>query len=250
LAVDFTDKSAYTRTSEYVYDPACLALSPELNGRQDLPNIDGLVASIAKIGQLQPVVIRNNGGVPTLIVGISRWRAILKINKEKLTPLPLKIRCVYFQTNENDGFLAGIAENHFRNATTPLDDAYNCDRLQKWGQTIEQIAETYNESAAWVRGRLKLVTLDPEAKAAVKEGRLKPTAAAHISKLSAEQQREAVKGKGKVKGKDVAKPGGRSLKQLVNAMLKGIDAEALTNKEFEYVDAPRKAVLALAEAVK
>jgi len=201
MAVDFEVKPP--RTSEYGFDPVDIIIKPELNGRHDLPDIAWLIADILKVGQLQPVIVRNESGKAVLCAGFSRWRAISEINKKKLAPggTQLKVRACYFRGSELDGFQASIRENRFRNATTPLDDAYNCDRLQKWGQTVEQIAEAYQEKVAWVKGRLKLIDLEPEAKAAVKAGRLKTTAAAHIAKLSAEQQREAVKGQGKVKGK-------------------------------------------------
>lgn len=199
MAVDFTDKTSYSRTSEYLFDPNAIKINPKLNGRHDLPDIEWLIADIAANGQLEPVIIRNDGGVPVLSAGFSRWRAIIEINKRKLTPVPLKIRCSYFKGNEIDGFKVAIRENRFRNQTTPLDDAYNIAQLKRWGQTEEEIAELYQQDVKWIREREKLVELTPEAKEALKAGRLKAPAAVKLAKLSASAQKEAVAGEGKVK---------------------------------------------------
>lgn len=197
MAVDFT-KSAHTRTSEYLLAPKEIDVNPELNGRHDLPDIEWLVSDFVKRGQIQPVGIRNNGGRATLAFGHTRWRAGIEVIKRGLIP-DFKLRCVYFKGNERDAFIANIAENRFRNPTSALDDAHNIRLLESWGKSMEEIAEIYRESPKWVKDRLKLIELAPEAQQAVKEGRLKPTAAVHIAKLSSEQQREAVKGDGKVK---------------------------------------------------
>lgn len=199
MAVDFIDKSSYSRTSEYLFEPSAIKINPKLNGRHDLPDIEWLIADIAENSQLEPVIIRSEGGVPVLSAGFSRWRAIVEINKRKLTPVPLKIRCSYFKGNEIDGFKVAIRENRFRTGTSAIDDAYNIAQLQRWGQTEEQIAEIYREDVAWIKKRLKLVELTPEAQEALKSGRLKAPAAVKLAKMSAEQQRKAVEGEGKVK---------------------------------------------------
>lgn len=199
MAVDFTDKDSYSRTSEYLFDPAAIKIKPKLNGRHDLPDIEWLITDIAANGQLEPVIIRSDGGIAVLSAGFSRWRAIVEINKRKLTPVPLKIRCSYFKGDEVDGFKVAIRENRFRNQTTPLDDAYNIAQLKRWGQTEEEIAELYQQEVKWIRSREKLVELAPEAKEALKAGRLKAPAAAKLARMSAAAQKEAVAGEGKVK---------------------------------------------------
>lgn len=217
MAVQFTTKED-SRTSEYRFKPEDLVIKPELNGRYELPNITWLIQSIKDRGQQTPVVIRSDGGKPTLVFGYSRWRAISEINKalsegEK----PLTIRCVYSRVNELDGFIDNIHENRVRNPNTPIDDAHNIAKLEKWGQTFEQIAAIYHEDTNWVKGRLALISLEPEAQAAVREGRLKVTAAKAISKLSAAQQRAVVAkagAKGKVKLPEAAAISIKSLRQM------------------------------------
>lgn len=216
MAVEF--KVEGTRTSENRFLPHFIKVKPELNGRHDLPNIEWLINSILEFGQLQPVVIRNDGGTPVLCAGFSRWRAISEINKRKLTPKPLLVRCSYLKVDEMQGYLAAIAENHHRNAPTELDDAYNVQRmLNIYQMTEEQIAAVYfppdkegqakdpKQALRFVKERLALIDLAPVAKKAMKEGRLKGTAARAIAKLTQEQQAEVIASKpqGKIKGSDV-----------------------------------------------
>lgn len=199
MAVAF--KTEHTRTSEYLFDPKQIIVKPELNGRHEAPDIEPLIADIVRNGQLEPVIVRNDGGNAVLSAGFSRWRAITEINKRKLTPAPLPIRAIYRKANELDGFLANISENRYRNQTTRLDDAYNVRRLEQWGQSEEQIAEVYRESVKWVKRMLKLVELDPAAQVAIAKGQIKSSAITAVSKLTTEEQRKVVAdaGDGKVR---------------------------------------------------
>lgn len=190
MAVDF--KVEHTRTSEYLFLPEDISIRPELNGRHVLPDVTWLVKDILERGQLQPVLIRSDGGTPVLCAGFSRWRAVSEINRQRDNGSKLKLRCVYFKGNEADGFLANVSENRGRNATTPLDDAYNIARLERYGKTTAEIAAFYGEHEAWVKDRLALVNLCPEAQAALTGGSLKPSAAVQIAKLAEAQQRQKV----------------------------------------------------------
>jgi hypothetical protein len=226
MAVEWTVE--HSRSSEYLFLPEDITIKPELNGRHELPNIDWLVKDILAQGQLQPVLIRNDGGKPVLCVGHSRWRAVLKINKDKLAPVALKLRCVYFKGNEQAGFRASISENRIRNSTTALDEAYCISKLHMWGYANDAIAAIYfpdvnpldteamKPCIRWVKARAKLVSLDPAVQAKVSSGQMKPTAAAHLAKLTAEQQREAVTdGAEKVKKTKSLRPSSKEVVLLI-----------------------------------
>jgi len=220
MAVEWTKGIQVTRGSEYLFLPQDVIVNAQLNGRHDLPDIEWLIESFAKVGQLENCLVRNDGGRPVLVVGHSRWRACIEFNKRKLGKEPMRLRCSYFRGDEREGYLANWAENHIRNQATPLDDAHACRQFERWGMSVKEIAEATHEKEAWVRGRLKLAEAAPEVKEAVREGRLKPTAAAAIAKLSAEHQREAVQGNGKVKAADVqqltnGKPGVKQLREEI-----------------------------------
>ena len=183
--------------------PEDIIIKPHLNGRVDSPDIEDLIQDILTHGQLQNCIIRKESGKPVLGAGFNRWRAISIINKEKralpgLPHVPLKLKCYYADASELDVFLMNISENEKRTQTTDLDKAHNCKLLAQWEVPTERIAAIYRRPESWVKKMLKIASCEPEVLKAVKSGRLKMTAAAAIAKLSSEQQREKVKGEGKI----------------------------------------------------
>jgi ParB-like nuclease domain len=202
------------RDAVYKCYPEEIEIRPELNGRHDKPDIEWLIADILKRGQKQPVEIWDDAGQAVLSYGFSRWRAISEINKRKLTPEKMQIKCVYCKCNEQQAFINNICENRMRNPTSELDDAHNIQRLFEWGMDEVEVSKIYfpiavtedelKEAVKWVRERNNLVKLTPEAQKAMRDGRLNETAAQAIAKLSSAQQREALKANdGKIKAKDI-----------------------------------------------
>lgn len=217
MAVNFN--VAGSRTNEYRFLPEDITIKSSLNGRHVLPDIEHLIADIVANGQHTPVVIRKDGEKPVLVAGFSRWRAVHEINKRKLSPIPIQLRCTYTQANEQEGFLLTISENRWRASTTELDDAYNIKLLmKKFALTEDQVALHYfpdlegkvsKEAKKFVRQRLALLSLSPEMEKALIEGRIKGSAARTIAKLSQEQQSKLVEkaGAGAIKPPSKAKSG-------------------------------------------
>ena len=206
MAVEFDVKGS--RTSEYRFLPEMLDVDPNMNGRHDLPDIGWIVDSILRHGQLQPVTIRRTASKPVLVAGFSRWRAISKINKDKLTEKPLELRCSYTALTEKQAFLANIEENRVRNATTPMDDAYNIQRLiNVYQMTVDEVKDAYRaESTAWVKNRLALIEATPAVEKQIRAGKIKGPAAKAIVKLKKEHQDKLAKvaeEKGKVTPTDI-----------------------------------------------
>lgn len=215
MAVDF--KVPNKRTSEYRLFPEDITIKADLNGRHEKPEIDWLITDMLAHGQHTPVAIRNDGGKAVLVAGFSRWRAISEINKHNLSPVKMQVRCTYVQCTEAEAFLINISENRFRNPTTPLDDAHNIKRLLNiYAMTDDQIAGVYFPTAKteselkaarkFVKDRIALISLSPEAADAVRSGRVKENAAVAISKLSQDHQREVLKREGTIERKDVSAP--------------------------------------------
>lgn len=227
MAVSF--KADHTRTAEYRFLPEDIKIKPELNGRYDAPDIEWLKKDILERGQVQPVTIRKDGDKAVLVAGFSRWRAISELNKGRSKDDKIQLRCTYVLCTEAEAFMANIAENRFRNATTELDDAHNIKRLMNnYGMTEEKVAAVYfptadtqqDQKAAlkFVKDRIALIQLAPEAEQALKEGRLKLPAARVIAKLSADQQRDAVKGEGRVTPKTIRQASGKPAQSPGNAI--------------------------------
>jgi ParB/RepB/Spo0J family partition protein len=259
MSVNFDVKAA--RNTEYGFFPDELEVLPELNGRHELPDIQWIVDSIIRHGQLQPVTIRQTAKKPVLVAGFSRWRAVAKINKEHLTERPLRLRCSYTALTEKQAFMANVEENRVRNATTPIDDAYNIQRMVNvYGMTEKEVAETYRVSVAWVKGRLQLIELTPEAEKAYREGRIAGPAAKEIAKLSRDMQKKIVaesKDK-KITKSDVSAISGKpaasatannkKIEKLAGSLFKSMskdDIQTLSDDAYECISVDRKTLLAL-----
>jgi ParB/RepB/Spo0J family partition protein len=199
--------------TEWAALPEELDVNPQMNGRHELPDIQWIIDSILKHGQLQPITIRREGGRPVLVAGFSRWRAVSEINKKKLTEKPLRLRCSYTSLTEKQAFLANIEENRVRNATTPMDDAYNLQRLiNVYQMTEDDCADAYRASKSWVKNRLALIEATPEVEKQIRAGKIKGPAAKAVAKLSKEHQTKLAKvaaEKGKVTPADIRRETGK-----------------------------------------
>lgn len=239
MAVMFKDMK---RGSIYYLDPRKIKVLPELNGRHELPDIEWLIQDMARNGQDTPVVVRAEGPprerTAVLDCGYSRWRAINEINKRKLTPVPLRIACVFREGNEVDGFLANVRENRFRNTTTALDDAHNIVHLRRFQMTDDDIGYVYfpdakgdrdktKKAIAWVKKQAKLATLTPEGEKAVKEGRLKAPAARKIALMSAEAQKALLAEEGPVTTATVRKAEGKPEKMTLREVRKELNVATM-----------------------
>ena len=215
MAVTINPGIEYSRTSEYRFLPENIEVRAELNGRLHKPNIEDLIADIVRYGQHTCCLFWSDAGTPVLAAGFSRWRAVSEINKRKLTPKPLELRCTYIKCNEQGAFLRNISENRMRTPASPIDDAHNISKLiENWQMDEKEVAKIYfptaeteeelKEALKFVRSRLELVKLTPEAERAMRNGRLDETAAQAIAKLTSAQQREALVSKeGKLSAKDI-----------------------------------------------
>jgi len=233
------------RCNAYSIDPRQVVIQPELNGRHDLPEIETLIADILSKpdgmsikGQTTPVIIRRDGTRPVLVAGHRRLRAILEINKRKLTPEPLSLLCSYMQLTEVEALAVAVTENRERAAITPMDEAFCIKQFLRLGKDHEWIAlhggffpqlagssvkdngaatSELKRAIAWVKKREKLLGLTEEAQEAVSKGEIKVSAAEHLSTLEAEKQRALVK-EGKTTNKDIqqasGKPSKLSLREL------------------------------------
>ena len=189
MAVNF-DEPIKRSGEEWAPYPEQLVISPELNGRHDSPDIEPLIQSILQHGQLQLCLTRREGGKMVLAAGFNRWRAVSEINKRKLTPEPLRLKCVYRELSEKQAFLANIAENQCRNATTPMDDAYNIQRLiNVYQMSKDAIAKAYGMSLSWIVQRLDLIEAIPAVEKQIRKGNIKGPAARQIAKLDREHQK-------------------------------------------------------------
>jgi ParB-like chromosome segregation protein Spo0J len=216
MAVDFANDTMRRAGALYTDYPENIIIMPELNGRHEHTDVEDLAADIAAHGQIEPVGIRKSDqGLPVLIYGHRRYRAVCLLN-ERNPEQPRKLLCTYTPLTDMEAFMMAIRENRCRKDVSPIDDCANITTLRKlFALTDEDIAAVYfpeaktdeekAEALRFVKQRAALVELAPEAAQAVRDGRVKITAAVGLAKLTKDQQRTKVAGTGKVKVKDVTK---------------------------------------------
>lgn len=269
MAVEFVTD---TKRGDALYRawPEDLVILPELNGRHENTDVEELAADIHKNGQDVPIIIRKDDeGRPVLVAGHRRYRAVCLLN-EKYPENRRPLICRYKNLNDVEAFQATIRENRFRRDVSPIDDATNINILKtRFGLTDEDVAAIYfpeakggkmlEDALRFVKNRSALIELSPEAAQAVREGRVKITAAVALSKLTKVQQRKKVETLGKVKVSDVLTPkapkepkAAKSDKELlrkVHALLEDVVGGMLEDEEVEYIEIERKLLLDLSNYV-
>ena len=123
-----------------------------------------LADSIAQIGIVQPITLRDTGdGFYTIIAGERRWRACQMAG---LTHIPAYIRTV---DDENMMEMA-LVENIQRQDLTALEVALAYQHLiEQYGLTQEQLSEKVGKNRATVTNYLRLLTLPAPIQVALKD---------------------------------------------------------------------------------
>jgi ParB-like chromosome segregation protein Spo0J len=247
--------------------PEEILLDPELNGRHEPTDVLDLAADIGLRGQSTPVVCRKDDkGNPVLVFGHRRYQAIHLLNEQN-PDARRKINFIYRRYTEVEAFIEAISENRFRKDGTPMDDANNMEILQRrFGKTVEDIAKVYfpeaktpdelKASLKFVKDRLALIELAPEAQTAVREKRIKITAAVKLSKLNREQQKKRVAKEGKIKGSDIDSPKGKkaktkpgkiapALKAIIDSLLETADFESYDERKTVWISVHAEQLVAL-----
>jgi ParB family chromosome partitioning protein len=126
-----------------------------------------LSASIAELGVLQPVLVRDQGdGRYELIAGERRWRAAQQAG---LTTLPAVVR----PAGEEASLEQALVENLHRDDLNPLEEAAAYQQLvDEFGLTQEQVATRVGKNRSTVANTVRLLQLPAPVQAMVGDGRL------------------------------------------------------------------------------
>jgi ParB family chromosome partitioning protein len=158
--------------------------SPD-NPRSDLGNLKEMAESIRQVGVLQPLQVRPNGDRFSLIYGHRRLAAA-KLAKRATVP-------VFFapEADEAADHTRRLVENLHREDLRPLDEAKGYQQLLALGVSGGQrgLAKLVGKSQSHISKRLALLELPDEIQAHVDSGRITPTDAVELSKLSDEPER-------------------------------------------------------------
>jgi ParB family transcriptional regulator, chromosome partitioning protein len=133
----------------------------------DEENLAGLTASVAELGVLQPLLVRElDDGRYELIAGERRWRAARRAG---LPTVPVVVR----EADEVASLEQAVVENLHRADLNPLEEAAAYQQLiEDFGLTQEQVAQRVGRSRSAVANTLRLFQLPPTIQRLLGEGQL------------------------------------------------------------------------------
>lgn len=159
-----------------------------LNPRRQATDLADLTASIRIHGILEPLLGRATATGVEIVAGERRYRAAQAAG---LLTLPVMLR----ELTDAGVLEHAIVENNQRADVHPLDEAATFEQLQKLDAvyTVERIAATIGRPAAYVRHRLRLLSLIGDARRAFNEGQITLGHAQLLAKLTPDLQGRALK---------------------------------------------------------
>ncbi len=160
----------------------------------DKAALEDLAASIRAQGVVQPIVARElpNGNFE-IVAGERRWRAAQMAGLETIPAVVRRIP-------DEAAISIALIENIQRENLNPVEEASAIQRLiDEFGMTHQKTAEAVGRSRAAVSNLLRLLTLNPEVRKLLEDGKLDMGHARALLALEGERQSHtarAVAGKG------------------------------------------------------
>ena len=160
-----------------------LAPNPEQPRSQiAAPDLEGLAASIAARGVIEPIVVRAQAGKFQIIAGERRWRAARMAGLERV---PVVVR----EASDEDVGLLALVENLQREDLNPIEEALAFRRLADLGgMTHDAIASEVGRSRTAVTNTLRLLQLTPQVRRMVETGELPAAAGRALVPLDSASQ--------------------------------------------------------------
>lgn len=157
------------------------------NTRKTIPDLADLTASVAKVGVLSPLLVRplaaSQGDVThEVITGQCRYLAAVAAG---LAEVPVIVRAL----TDAEALEIGLTENAQRNAPPAIEEAEAIDALiRTHGRSPDDVAARLGRDPRWVRRRLSLLALVPEARRWLASGKLPLGHALALAAVDAEAQ--------------------------------------------------------------
>jgi ParB family chromosome partitioning protein len=128
--------------------------------------LDELAMSIASVGVVQPVIVREVDGGYELIAGERRWRAAQKAG---FTVIPAIIRAA----SDVESLELALVENVVRQQLNPVDEAYALRvLLEDLGVTQENLAARVGKSRSAIANKIRLLDLPASVQESLASGAL------------------------------------------------------------------------------
>jgi ParB family chromosome partitioning protein len=132
----------------------------------DAAALDELATSIAAVGVVQPVIVREVGEGYELIAGERRWRAAQKAG---FTVVPAIVRVA----SDVESLELALVENVVRQQLNPVDEAYALKvLLEDLGVTQESLAARVGKSRSAIANKIRLLDLPAAVQESLASGAL------------------------------------------------------------------------------
>lgn len=143
-----------------------------------------LADNIAKVGVLQPVILREENGQKILVAGERRYRAAQMAG---LKSIPYRL----LNLTEDEALEVTALENLHRADLNPIEEAQSFKTLLDSGNyQVEDVAERVNKSKAYVYRAVRLLDLPKEAQNALISGKITSGHARHLLRLTTKECKE------------------------------------------------------------
>jgi len=159
-----------TVNSAVLADIPVTSVSPNPNQPRvhfDEESLVELSASIAEMGVLQPILVRQlDGGDYQLVAGERRWRAAQRAG---LTIIPAIVRV----TDDVSSVEQALVENLHRQDLTPLEEAAAFQQLiEDFKLTHDQLSDRIGKSRSAITNSIRLLGLPPTVQRLLADGQL------------------------------------------------------------------------------
>jgi len=166
------------------------------NPRQVIERLHEMADSIARVGILQPLLIRRHpteGGVYEIVSGHRRFAGAQRAAEQLGKPIE-SLPCRLVDLTDEQVCEIQIVENLQREDLAPMDEANGYLRLvSEFRQTVDEIAERVGKSKAYVYAKLKLCALNDSARMALQLGQITESIGVLIARIPDPLQDKAVK---------------------------------------------------------
>lgn len=187
-----------TRKDMFAFPPESIgSIHLGTNLRYNLGDLTDLAKSIARDGQIQPVVVRRDSQKnPVLVLGFRRFAAIQLINEDPakygLTGRQMSLLARFESVTEEEALRLNVQENTQRTDLSPMDLAVAARELGRRGMGRSEVAELMNRTTANISQLLGLFDLPQEVIDKVHTGEIGMSAATALRGLDTQTITEVV----------------------------------------------------------
>lgn len=146
--------------------------------------LEELANNIAKVGVLQPIILREENGQKILVAGERRYRAAQMAG---LKTIPYRL----LNLTKEEALEVTALENLHRADLNPIEEAKAFKTLLDSGNyQVEDVADRVNKSKAYVYRAVRLLDLPQEVQDALIAGQITSGHARHLLRLTADECKE------------------------------------------------------------